>query len=144
MYRFVWLLLVPVLFAACRKNPEVKKEEIPVTKRLTWQVYAEQPYTEEIFRDLLVDLRLQIHRINYQTGEMELLFDSAFASRPIQDFPLADQKLIIAKSYPAFDSYQKINISWSARYSQRGTVSQVLRSDEAVPGRDSILLEARL
>jgi len=129
---------------ACSKKPPVPTAENPVVKKIEYHIFAAKDYTAPIYANVKADVRLQIRRMNFKTGDVELLWDSSFASKNITDFPQYVNKIIVEKFYPVFESKEKLNGSVSVKYNQDGYISQEGWADDVIPGEMSTLLEADL
>lgn len=129
---------------ACNKKPPVSTPENPVVKKIEYHIFAAKDYTAPIYANVKADVRLQIRRINYKTGDMELLWDSSFTSKNITDFPQYANKIIVQKFYPVVESKEKLNGSVSVKYDQDGYISQEGWAEDVVTGEMSKLLEADL
>jgi hypothetical protein len=140
----VCVLITLVLLSGCKKEKGPVVQEVPVEKTATYQIFAAMDYNGTPVENTNAELRLQLRTINYRTGEQKLVWDSLLPVRRIADFPLYDQKLIVIKSFPVFDSHQKLNASYSVVYRDGQIISQEGESDEAGPGTSSILLEVGL
>jgi hypothetical protein len=139
--------LLPVLivfaFIGCNKKSAVPSE-VPVSKKIEYHIFAAKDYSAPIYANVKTGVTLQIRRIDYKTGDMELLWDTSFVTRNIVDFPQYVNKIVIQKFYPVFESKEKLNGSVSVRYNDSGYISQEAWSDDVVPGEMFTLLEAHL
>jgi hypothetical protein len=139
---------VPSLFAliviACKKEKTPLLPETPEMKEVEYRVFAARDYSDPVFQSIDVDLRLQVRIINYKTGDTKLVWDSVFSTRKLTDFPPSAGATIVKKNFPVLNSHEKLNGSYSVRYTDNGMISQEAASDEAGPGTRSILLEAAM
>ena len=140
-------IFLPVLmvigFIGCNKQTPVPPET-PVSKKIEYHIFAAKNYSAPVYANVKADVRLQIRRINYKTGDMQLLWDTSFITRSIADFPQYVNKIVIQKFYPVLESKEKLNGSVSVRYNDSGYISQEAWSDDVVPGEMFTLLEAHL
>ena len=140
--------LVPVLMLvglmACHKECLELIQENPVTKKLEYHIFAAKDYSAPVYAHIKVDVRLQIRKMNYKTGDMELLWDSSFATKNITDYPQYMNKTIIQKFYPVYESKEKLNASYVIKYDDNGYISQQALADDVVPGEMSTSLEVNL
>ena len=143
MKKFLPLFLL-LVFVACKKDGPKLVPENPATKKVEYHVFAAKDYSHPIYANVKAELRLQIRKINYKTGETELLWDSSFATKNITEFPQYAGKIIIQKFYPVYESKEKLNGSYSVTYDDGGYISQEGYADDVVPGEMSTLLEADL
>lgn len=143
MAKFIPLVILIGFFACTKKRPQ-PAPETAVTKKVEYHIFAAKDYSHPIYANIKADLRLQIRKINYKTGETELLWDSAFATKNITNFPQYANKIMIQKFYPVFESKEKLNGSYSVKYNDDGHISQEGWADDVVPGEISTLLEADL
>lgn len=142
-------LIIPILFIVismpfCKKEKPTVTAEVPEEKQATFHVFANQDYSGTGVENTTAELRLQVRLINYRTGAQEIVWDSLFPVRRIVEFPLYNNKIEVVKKYPVLNSYQKLNASMSVIYRDGSLISQQGKSDEAVPGVRSVLLEANL
>lgn len=133
-----------LLLLSCKKDQQPAPAEIPVQKTVEYHVFAAKDYSAPVYQNVKADVRLQVQIINYKTGEQTLVWDSVFSTHKVTDFPMYDNKTVIRKTYPVLDSHQKLNGSYSVRYDDNGYIKQEAFSDEAVPGKTFILIEADL
>ena len=140
--------VLPIFFAlvvfACKKEKTPLPPETPEVKEVRYRVFAARDYSDPAFQNVNVDLRLQVRIINYKTGDTKLVWDSVFSTRKLTDFPPSAGATIVKKNFPVLNSHEKLNGSYSVRYTDNGMISQEAASDEAGPGTRSILLEADL
>lgn len=136
-------LTAAVCLASCKKEKPVA-EEIPEEKTATYHIFAARNYSDTQVENTTAALRLQLHVINYRTGEPQLIWDSILPVRRLVDFPLYSSKIEVVKKHLVLNSHQKLNASFSVVYRDGQLISQQGKSDEAVPGIRAILLEASL
>ncbi|HVF80352.1 MAG TPA: hypothetical protein VM884_00375 [Flavisolibacter sp.] len=142
--KLVVTLVAGLVLLACKKNKSIVSEEVPLSKKVEYHVFAAKDYSDASYQNVKADLRLQIRKINNSTGEMQLIWDRVFATRKIVEFPQYANKLIIEKWFPVLESKEKLNGSLSIRYDYNGLISQVGKGDEVAPGQQATLLEANL
>lgn len=142
--KLTFILITFFLFSlsSCKKEKVPPPAEIPIQKEVTYHIFAAKDYSAPTYQNIKADLRLQVRIIDYKTGEMKLVWDSTFSTRKITAFPSYDNKLVIKKVIPIRDSHEKLNGSYSVRYDVDGYIKQEGFSDEAGPGRTSVLIEA--
>ena len=130
--------------AACKKEKKPAPVELPVNKTVQFHVFAGRDYSDPIYREINAEVRLQIRKINYRTGEMQLVWDSTFAQRKLYEFPRYIDKIVIRKTFPVLDTQEKLNGGVSVKYTENSTIWQAGFSDEAMPGTPLLLLEMDL
>lgn len=135
---------VSLLGTACKKEKKPAPVEQAVTKSVEYHLYAEKDYSAPIYKDVNAEVRLEIRKINYLTGAMELVWDSTLPKQKIADFPLKAGKIIISKSFPILESHQKLNGSYGIKFTENSTIWQQGESDEAVPGEKLVFLEVKI
>jgi hypothetical protein len=143
MTKLVPLIILIGSFACTKKRPQ-PAPETAASKKVEYHIFAAKDYSHPSYANIKANLRLQIRKINYKTGEMELLWDSVFAAKNITDFPQYANKIIIQKFYPVYESKEKLNGSYSVKYDDNGFISQEGWGDDVVPGEMSTLIEADL
>ena len=132
------------LVISCQKEKPLPPPETPVQKLVAYHIFAAKDYSDPIYQNVLADLRLQVHVIDFKTGAMKLVWDSTFSTRKLTEFPSSDHKLVLTKSFPVLNSREKLNGAYSVRYNDNGQIKQEAFSDEAGPGTTAILIEADL
>lgn len=137
-------IIIAVLLIACKKKPTEIVPENSITKKVEYKVFAAKDYSAPLYANIKADLRLQIRKINFRTGETQLLWDSSFATKYLTEFPQAINKIIIEKYFPVFESKEKLNGSFVIKYDDSGYISQFGHGDDVVPGEMSTLLEVHL
>lgn len=143
MRKLVPVFIVVALLSCSKKNHEPVPEN-PVTKKIEYHIFAAKDYSSPVYAKIKADLRLQIRKINFKTGETQLLWDSVFITRNITDFPQYVNKIIVEKFYAVYESKEKLNGSYSVKYDDDGYISQEAKGNDVVPGEISTLLEADL
>jgi len=133
-----------IALAACKKNRSEIVPEKPVTKKIEYHIFTAKDYSAPIYANIKVEVRLQIHRINFKTGETQILWDSLFSAKFITEFPQYANKIIIEKRFAVYESKEKLNGSFGVKYNDSGYISQYGEGDDVVPGEMSTLLEAGL
>lgn len=137
------LLIMVCLTLSCKKDT-VRPPEQPLTKSVTYRLYAAKDYSGPQYQNADVEIRLQLRRINYRTAASELVWDTTLAARKLPDLPPLSGQLTFLKSAAVMESTEKLNASASVRYNSGGSVQQSAASAEAVPGVSAIDLPVEL
>lgn len=137
-------ILLLVVLIACRKHRTGPVLETAVTKKIEYHIFAGKDYSDGIYANVKVDVRLQIQKVNYRTGETNLLWDTVFATKNISDYPQYINKIVINKFYPVLESKEKLTGGFAIKYNDGRYISQEAESDDVVPGEMWTLLEADL
>ena len=141
--RVCYLLLMFPFLSSCTKEKKVVPES-PISKKVTYHIFAAKDYSTSEHKEVTADLRLLIQKINYKTGETKILWDSSFSTRKLTNYPLYDQRIVIQKAFPVISSKEKLNGSFSVKYISNGILQQTGRGSDAGPGTDSVLVVADL
>lgn len=90
------------------------------------------------------EVKLQIQKINYTTGALTVLWDTTFAARDLQAYPLYNNKYVVTKQFPVYESKDKLNGSYGIKYTHNGMIWQAGEASDVVPGMLSEILEVNL
>ena len=140
MPKYLSILLI-LLLAACHKGDDAVLIEEPVLKKFEFHVHAGQPYTEPHYNGVTADVKLAVYKINYRNGQSQLLWETAYAPRPLADYPHLPQKFLIEKSWDVLESTEKLQAQYTIRYQSPQGPTQEMRSEELVPGDNFAFLD---
>ena len=144
MKHLLLLSTLGLLAIACKKEKKPTPPEQAVNKTIEYHLFAGKDYSHPIYAAVTAQIRLQVRKINYHTGDMQLVWDSTIAERKITEFPQQAQRIILQKSFPVLESTEKLTGSFGVMYFDGGYISQFGASTEVVPGKTKELLEVPL
>lgn len=85
-----------VIVSSCYKKPE-QPSEIPVTKTVQFQIGKVNNYSEPIFNDLKVELKLSVAKESSLDGKVLAAWDTTFTLRSIHDYPAISTPIVITR-----------------------------------------------
>jgi hypothetical protein len=98
--------------------------EQPVTKTVTFEVFAAKDYSQQIYSNVLVDVNLGISIIDKKTGTSTTVWDTTFSRRNLNLFPQQANRYVVEKNIPVLESTQLVNVGYWLRYDTEGQVQQ--------------------
>lgn len=100
MKKLLLLLGACILFISCSKLEETKPDEttLPVEKRLKFNIYAGNDYSDAKYDATTVSIILQAINKKRATGVDQVLWESTISERQIKLYPLADKPIVVEKS----------------------------------------------
>ena len=140
MLKFLGIMLL-VLIAGCNKNKDTVLTEAAVSKKIEFHVHAGKPYTEPVYQDVTAEVKLSIYKINYRTGQSQLLWEESYHKRPLAHYPHLPQKYLIEKEYEVLESKEKLQAAYTIRYFTSQGPTMEMRSEELVPGHHFAFLD---
>ena len=136
---FVTLMLIcPLAFACTKDKAPAVPAEAPVTKTITYSVYADTDYSGSFYDNAKGQLELTIAKISEKGATTQVLWDTVFTWRNLSAYPLFQNKIIVVKDFSVFDSKDKIQISYVRKYDFSGMLSQSAIGDPAPNGNASV------
>lgn len=133
MLKYLGILLL-VLMTACNKNRDTELTEAPVMKKVEFHVHAGQLYTEPAYTDVAAEVKLSIYKINYRTGQNQLLWEQVYDRRPLSSYPHLPQKFLIEKEFNVLESKEKLQAQYTINYFTPQGPTAEIRAEELVPG----------
>jgi hypothetical protein len=105
-----------VIVSSCYKKPE-QHSEIPVTKTVQFQIGKVNNYSEPIFNDLKVELKLSVAKESSLDGKVLAAWDTTFTLRSIHDYPAISTPIVITRQINDLrQSNQVIRVSRVIKY----------------------------
>ena len=123
-----------MILAACNKNGDAVLQEQPVAKKIEFHVHAGQQYTEPVYQGITAEVKLAIYKINYRTGQSQLLWETGYDARPLASYPHLPQKFLVEKEYEVLESKEKLQANYTIRYFTPQGPTMETRAEELVPG----------
>lgn len=119
------LAFLAFLLVSCGKEPIAPPvAEQPVTKTITFEVFAAKDYSPGIYSNVLVDVNLGISIIDKKTGTSTTVWDTTFSRRKLNLYPQQADKYVVEKNIPVLESTQLINVGYWLRYDTDGQIQQ--------------------
>jgi hypothetical protein len=141
MYKLIGIGLLLLQLAACRKNNDSALVETAVQKKIEFHIHASQPYDDAFYNTVTADVQLEIYKINYLNGQNQLLWDTAYAARPVANYPHLPQKFLVEKSFPVLESSEKLQAKYTIRYQSPGGTNRQMAAEELIPGVKFVFLD---
>ena len=133
MLKYLGIMLL-VLMTACAKNRDTALTEAPVAKKIEFHVHAGNLYTEPAYGDVTAEVKLAIYKINYRTGQSQLLWEEVYDKRPLAQYPHLPQKFLVEKEYEVLESKEKLQANYTIRYFTPQGPTTEISAEELVPG----------
>lgn len=119
------MALTAFLLAACGKEPvSPPLAEQPVTKTVTFQVFAVKDYSHPVYASTLVDVHLGISSVDLKTGKSTMVWDTTFSQRPLNLYPQHADGYVVEKSIPVYESTHLLHAGHWVRYDIDGGIKQ--------------------
>lgn len=145
MRTYLPLALTAILLAACGKEPvSPPVAEQPVTKTVTFQVFATEDYSHPVHSNTVADVNLGISSVDLQTGKSTVVWDTTFSRRQLNLFPQHSDMYVVEKSIPVYESTHMLNAGYWTRYDTDGMVKQEGMGEGITRGVNSLRLEVTL
>ena len=136
---FVTLLFICLLAISCTKDkPLAVPPEAPVTKTITYTVYADTDYSGSFYDNAKGQLELTIAKVTNKGATTQILWDTVFTWRRLGAYPLFQNKITVVKDFSIFDSKEKIQLSYVRKYDFSGMLSQSAIGEAAPTGNASV------
>lgn len=124
MPRFLPLLIAVVItVSSCTKHSVESKLEEPVTKTVSFEVYAAKDYNDPFYDNALAEVKLGIGVLNLKNNTTTVVWDTTFNFRQLKQYPQAAQKIIIDKTLQHLPNSELLQVSKTVRYNVNGTMS---------------------
>lgn len=133
MLKYLGIMLL-VLMTAFAKNRDTALTEAPVAKKIEFHVHAGKLYTEPAYEDVTAEVKLAIYKINYRTGQSQLLWEEVYNKRPLAQYPHLPQKFLVEKEYEVLESKEKLQANYTIRYFTPQGPTTEISAEELVPG----------
>ena len=98
--------------------------EVPVTKTITYTVYADRDYTGTFYNNTQGRLQLTIATITKDGASTQVLWDTVYSWRKLADYPLFQNRTIIQKAFPILNSKEILHVSFIRKYNFNGALSE--------------------
>lgn len=124
MPRFLPLFIGVVITASsCTKQPVENILEEPVTKSVSFEVYAAKDYNDPLYDNALAEITLGIGVLNLKNNTTTVVWDTTFNFRQLKQYPQAAQKIIIDKTLQHLPNSELLQVSKTVRYHVNGQMS---------------------
>lgn len=119
------LALLAFVVVSCGKEPVAPPvAEQPVSKTITFEVFAAKDYSDPIYSNVLVDVNLGISIIDKKSGKSTTVWDTTFTRRKLNLYPQQADKYVVEKNVPVLESTQLVHVGYWLRYDTDGQVQQ--------------------
>jgi len=140
MLKYLGVILL-VLMAACKKSSDATLTEAPVAKKIEFHVHAGHLYTEPVYNGVTAEVKLSIYKINYRTGQSQLLWEQMYDKRPLASYPHLPQKFLVEKEFEVVESKEKLQAQYTIRYFTPEGPNMETWAEELVPGNRFAFLD---
>ena len=125
MTRFLpFLVGVVIIPSSCKKQPPLGINlEQPVTKSISFEVYAAKDYNDAFYDNALAEVKLGIGVINLKTNVATVVWDTTFNFRQLKQYPQVGQKILIDKTLQHLPNTELMHVSKTIRYNVNGYLS---------------------
>lgn len=145
MRTYLPLALTAFLLVACGKEPvKPPVAEQPVTKTVTFQVFAVRDYSYPIYANTLADVHLGISSVDLKTGKSTVVWDTTFSRRQLNLYPQHSDRYVVEKSIPVYESREMLNAGHWVRYDIDGGIRQEGTGEGLIQGVKSLRLDVTL
>ena len=116
--------LIGLWLTSCKKDPvEVPLAETPVTKTITFNVYASKDYSDAFYDNALAEVHLEIGKISLKDNSIKTVWDTTYSFRQFKQYPQAAQMIRIEKAVPHFENSELLRVGKVVRYNVGGSPS---------------------
>lgn len=145
MRTYLPLALTAFLLAACGKEPvKPPVAEQPVTKTITFQVFAVKDYSHPIYASTVVDVNLGISSVDLKSGKSTVVWDTTFSRRQLHLYPQHSDRYVVEKTIPVYESKEMLNAGHWVRYNTDGMVKQEGMGEGVIRGVNSLRQDVAL
>lgn len=122
------------LAAACKKKPEYKGTESPVSKAIEFRVAQAADYSAPAYDGVQAEVRLSVAKENQQNGTTAVLWDTTFSMRSLRLYPAFNAPLTVLKQFNGIlESRESLRVSRIIRYSNSNNQNSMNAKSESVP-----------
>ena len=114
-----FLLAVALLAAACRKNKPEPPAAPPVTKQITFDVFAGQDYSGSInspYGYKAASVKLTLEKIIKKGSDIQAVWDTTFTYRSLTEFPLRPHQYRVQKGVPVVEAKEALSVKYEIWY----------------------------
>lgn len=115
-----------------------------MVKTVTFHVFAGEDYSGAHYAQTKADVKLELRTVDLRTGTVALVWDTAFAARPLSEYPQHGEMYVVEKNYPVLESTHKLVASFGIKYDTNGMLMQEGYGEDLMPGVKTLRLEADL
>ena len=133
------------LLVSCGKEPVAPPvAEQPITKTVTFQVFAVKDYSHPLYTNTTADVYLGVSSVDLKTGKSAIIWDTTFSRRPLNLYPLNSDKYVVEKSFPVYEHKEMLNAGHWTRYETDGMIRQEGSGEGISQGMNSLRMEVAL
>jgi hypothetical protein len=125
MFRFLPLFIGIVIttFSCTKQTPVANKPEQPVTKSVSFEVYAARDYNNPFYDNALAEVKLSVAILNLKTNTTTVVWDTTFNFKQLKQYPQIAQKITIDKTLQHLPNSELLHVSKTVRYNVNGSMS---------------------
>ena len=127
------LIGVAFIAASCTKEPPVVAvPEVPVTKKIAFEVFTQKNYNDAFYDNALAEVHLSIAKTGYKDNTTTIVWDTTYSFRQFRHYPEIAQKIAIEKIVPHYESSELLHVSKVVRYSFNGYMSMEAAGEDVL------------
>lgn len=127
-------VMILTLAAACKKKPEYKGSESPVSKAIEFRVAQAADYSASVYDGVQAEVRLSVTKENQQNGSATVLWDTTFGMRSLRQYPAFSSPLTLLKQFTGImESTESLRVSRIIRYNSGNNQFSMNAKSESVP-----------
>ena len=107
-----FLAFLALLLSACKKD-SIISQPAAIQKEVEYQVYTSRDYSATWMKDVNVNIKLQVGKVNLNSGAGTVLWDSTFSNLTLGQFSLLPYQISIKKSFPIIEEKEKLTVTYS-------------------------------
>ena len=119
MKPFSFFLALILLFTACHKKAVTETTGTPVTKQVTFSVFAVRNYTDNSsspYGYKSASVKLTIQKMGDLTSGVQPVWDTTFVDRPLAQFPKQPQQHKVQKAVSVLESKEELQVTYEVVY----------------------------
>lgn len=145
MRTYLPIALLALVLVSCRKEPVAPPvAEQPITKTVTFQVFAAKDYSHPIYANAVADVYLGVSAADLKTGKSAIVWDTTFTRRNLNLYPQHSDMYVVEKSIPVYESKEMLNAGYWIRYDTDGMIQQQGSGEGVIRGMKSLRMEVSL
>lgn len=141
MLKFLGIAGLLLLLAGCRKATPAETGEQAVNKKVEFHVHTSTNYSAPAYQYITADIKMTVYKINNETGQSQLLWDTTIKDTRLSHLPHLPQKYVIEKSYPILESKEKLQANYNITYNTSEGVTPQNTTVELLSGDNFAFLD---
>ncbi len=128
------VLMLLALVTSCKKKPEFKGTESPVSKAIEFRVAQAADYSAPVYDGVQAEVRLTVAKESLQNGTTVVLWDTTFSMRSLRQYPAFNTPLNVLKQFNGIlESREALRVSRIIRYSTGSNQPSMNAKSEVIP-----------